>query len=63
MVWAYAALFLVIGVVLIGRRQDAAHLQAALAGARVLPGCAIVEGIVFLLLAVGLVVGYLRGAF
>lgn len=44
-------LFALCGIALIVGRRPAAQLQALLAGATVVPGCAVAEGITFLLLA------------
>lgn len=46
-----AVLFLAVGVALIAARRPAAQMQAMLAGGTIRPGCAVAEGIVFLILA------------
>ena len=51
-----AALFAILGVALIVARRPAAHWQAMFAGGTIRPGCAVAEGVVFLVLAVLVVV-------
>ena len=52
-----SAIFLaVIGVVVIATRRSLARLQALVLGGSVLPGCAVAEGIVLLLIAVAIFV-------
>ena len=46
-----AILFLAAGIALIVARRPAARMQALLAGGTIRPGCAVAEGIVFLILA------------
>ena len=47
-----ALLFLAAGIALIAARRPAAQMQAMIAGGTIRPGCAVAEGIVFLLLGV-----------
>ncbi len=64
-VLACALLFVAVGVAFFVKRRELAHMQALLAGGSVLPGCAVAEGIAFLLLAAAVIVawrlGYLPG--
>ena len=64
-VLACALLFVATAILFFVKRRELAQLQALLAGGSVLPGCAVAEGIAFLLLAAAVVVawrlGYLPG--
>lgn len=51
MVGAAAVLFMLIGLALIVRRHDLARAQSMVAGGRLGAGCAVVEGVLFLLMA------------
>jgi hypothetical protein len=46
-----AILFLAVGIALIAARRPAARMQAMLAGGTIRPGCAVAEGVVFIVLA------------
>jgi hypothetical protein len=61
MIWLSALILALVGVALIVVRRSAARVQSLLAGGNILPGCVVFEGIVFVVIAVGLVVAYLRG--
>lgn len=50
-VFASAALFAAIGVLFFIKRRQLAELQSMMAGGTVVPGCAVAEGVVFLILA------------
>jgi hypothetical protein len=50
--WVAVVLFVVVGAALIVWRVPAAHWQGMVAGGRLPAGCAVAEGIGFLLLAV-----------
>jgi hypothetical protein len=62
-VWLAAILFVVVGVIFIIRRGDLARAQSLVAGGRLGAGCAIAEGIVFLLMAIATVVLHRYGWF
>jgi hypothetical protein len=62
-VWLAAILFVVVGVIFILRRNDLARAQSLVAGGRLGAGCAIAEGIVFLLMAIATVVLHRYGWF
>jgi hypothetical protein len=52
-----AGLFIaIVAVVVFLRRRPLAHAQALVLGGSVLPGCVIVEAVVLLLIAIGIVV-------
>ena len=55
-VWLAAFLFATVGVIFILRRSDLARAQSLVAGGRLGAGCAVAEGIVFLLMAIAAVV-------
>jgi hypothetical protein len=61
MLWLSVAILAGVGIALILVRRSAARVQSLLAGGKVLPGCVIFEGIVFLLLAGGLALAFLCG--
>jgi hypothetical protein len=56
MVWAAVALFTVVGVVFIVRREDLARAQSVVAGGNLAPGCAVAEGILLLAMALAALV-------
>jgi hypothetical protein len=58
-----AILFVIVGVILILRRDDLARAQSLVAGGRLGAGCAVAEGILFLLMAIATVVLYRYGWF
>jgi hypothetical protein len=62
-VWLAAILFVIVGVIFILRRNDLARAQSLVAGGRLGAGCAIAEGIVFLLMAIAAVVLHRYGWF
>jgi hypothetical protein len=62
-VWLAAILFVIVGVIFILRRGDLARAQSLVAGGRLGAGCAIAEGIVFLLMAIATVVLHRYGWF
>jgi len=62
-VWLAAILFTAVGIILIVRRTDLARAQSLVAGGRLGPGCAIAEGILFLLMALTAVVMHRYGLF
>ncbi|HEV7425808.1 MAG TPA: hypothetical protein VGQ46_05535 [Thermoanaerobaculia bacterium] len=62
-VWLAAILFVVVGVIFILRRADLSRAQSLVAGGRLGAGCAVAEGIVFLLMAIATVVLYRYGWF
>jgi len=62
-VWAAAVLFAIVGVIFIFRRGDLARAQSLVAGGRLGAGCAVAEGILFLLMAIAAVVLYRYGWF
>jgi len=51
MVWVAVILFTAVGIIFIARRTDLARAQSLVAGGRLGAGCAIAEGILFLLMA------------
>ena len=51
MAWISAIVFTAVGIALIILRRRAARLQSFLAGGNMMPGCAVAEGIAFLILA------------
>ena len=63
MVWAAAILFVAVGLIFILRRADLARAQSLVAGGRLGAGCAIAEGILFLLMAIATVVMHRYGWF
>ncbi|HEV7570757.1 MAG TPA: hypothetical protein VGQ21_04585 [Thermoanaerobaculia bacterium] len=62
-VWIAAILFVIVGVILILRRHDLARAQSLVAGGRLGAGCAVAEGILFLLMAIATLVLYRHGWF
>jgi hypothetical protein len=62
-VWAAAILFAAVGLIFILRRADLARAQSLVAGGRLGAGCAIAEGILFLLMAIAMVVLHRYGWF
>jgi hypothetical protein len=62
-VWLAAILFVIVGVILILRRSDLARAQSLVAGGRLGAGCAVAEGILFLLMAIATLVLYRHGWF
>jgi hypothetical protein len=62
-VWTAATLFVIVGVIFILRRSDLARAQSLVAGGRLGAGCAVAEGILFLLMAIATVVLYRYGWF
>jgi len=62
-VWAAAILFVAVGLIFILRRADLARAQSLVAGGRLGAGCAIAEGILFLLMAIATVVMHRYGWF
>ena len=63
MVWAAAILFVIVGLIFIIRRTDLARAQSLVAGGRLGAGCAVAEGILFLLMAIAAVVLHRYGWF
>jgi hypothetical protein len=63
MVWAAAILFLGVGLIFIIRRADLARAQSIVAGGRLGAGCAVAEGILFLLMAIATAVLHRYGWF
>lgn len=63
MVWAAAILFAAVGLIFIPRRADLARAQSLVAGGRLGAGCAIAEGILFLLMAIATMVMHRYGWF
>lgn len=51
LIWGAIGFFLIAGVVLIIWRNEFTSLQARTFGARLHPGCAVVEGVAFILFA------------
>lgn len=62
-VWLAAVLFATVGAIFIVRRGDLARAQSLVAGGRLGAGCAVAEGIVFLLMALAAVVLHRYGSF
>ena len=62
-VWSAATLFVIVGVIFILRRGDLARAQSLVAGGRLGAGCAVAEGILFLLMAIAAIVLYRYGWF
>jgi len=58
-----AILFTAVGIIFIVRRTDLARAQSLVAGGRLGAGCAIAEGILFLLMALAAVVMHRYGLF
>jgi len=63
MVWVAVILFTAVGIIFIVRRTDLARAQSLVAGGRLGAGCAIAEGILFLLMALAAVVMHRYGWF
>ena len=63
MVWAAAILFAAVGLIFILRRADLARAQSLVAGGRLGAGCAIAEGILFVLMAIATLVLHRYGWF
>jgi ABC-type uncharacterized transport system permease subunit len=65
MFWIYAAIgfFIVSGAALIIWRREFTTLQARAFGARLHPGCAVVQGVIFLLFALAYILAYRAGLF
>ncbi|MEA2337684.1 MAG: hypothetical protein QOE82_1691 [Thermoanaerobaculia bacterium] len=63
MVWAAAILFAAVGLIFILRRADLARAQSLVAGGRLGAGCAVAEGILFLLMALAAVLMHRYGWF
>jgi hypothetical protein len=62
-VWAAAILFVIVGLIFIICRADLARAQSLVAGGRLGAGCAVAEGILFLLMAIAAVVLHRYGWF
>jgi hypothetical protein len=62
-VWAAAILFAAVGLIFILRRADLARAQSLVAGGRLGAGCAVAEGILFLLMALAAVLMHRYGWF
>jgi len=62
-VYLAAILFTAVGIIFIVRRADLARAQSLVAGGRLGAGCAIAEGILFLLMALAAVVMHRYGWF
>jgi hypothetical protein len=62
-VWASIALFVVCGVALIIWRKELTSYQEMVLGGRMHPGCAVVEGVLLIFLALGYFLLYLAGVF
>lgn len=62
-VYLAAILFTAVGIIFIVRRTDLARAQSLVAGGRLGAGCAIAEGILFLLMALAAVTMYRYGWF
>lgn len=62
-IWGATGFFLIAGIALIIWRREFTGLQARTFGARLHPGCAVVEGVVFLLLALAYILAYRAGLF
>jgi len=62
-VYLAAILFTAVGIIFIIRRNDLARAQSLVAGGRLGAGCAIAEGILFLLMALAAVVMHRYGLF
>lgn len=60
---AASAFFVIAGVALIIWRREFTGLQARTFGARLPVGCAVVEGVVFLLLGLAYILAYRAGLF
>lgn len=63
MSWFAVVFFVLIAILFYAKRRELAHMQAAVAGGNVLPGCAVAEAVLFLLMAVGVVIAHYRGWF
>jgi len=61
--WIAVILFSVVGLIFILRRADLARAQSLVAGGRLGAGCAVAEGILFLLMAIATVVLHRYGWF
>ncbi len=61
MVWLGIIICVAVGLGLIVWRDEATHLQAYTFGAQLHPGCAIVEGVLFMLLALAFYLLYRAG--
>jgi hypothetical protein len=62
-VWAATILFVIVGLIFILRRADLARAQSLVAGGRLGAGCAVAEGILFLLMAIATLVLHRYGWF
>ena len=56
MQWVAGAFIAIVGIVVILQRRSLARAQALILGGSVLPGCAVAEGVVLLLIALAIVV-------
>jgi len=63
MVWIAVAVFALLGVIFIVRRNDLARAQSLVAGGNLAPGCVIFEGIILIAMAIAVVVAWHLGAF
>ena len=62
MLWASIVVFVVIGVALIVWRKDVTYWQSQVVfGATLHPGCAVVEGVLLILLALAFYLAYRAG--
>jgi putative Ca2+/H+ antiporter (TMEM165/GDT1 family) len=52
MAWISAIVFVGVGIALIVMRRRAARVQSFLAGGNMMPGCAVAEGVAFIVLAI-----------
>lgn len=56
MTWFAAAFLAIVAVIVILQRRALARAQALVLGGRIVPGCAVAEGIVLLLIALAIAV-------
>ena len=52
MAWISAVVFVAVGIALIVMRRRAARVQSFLAGGNMMAGCAVAEGVAFIVLAI-----------
>jgi hypothetical protein len=62
-IWLSIGVLVAIAALVILTRDRIAHLQSALAGGAVRPGCAVAQAAALLLLALLILLGYVAGMF
>ena len=60
MAWILAATLVAIGIYFILRRREVAHGESLVMGGTLPPGCAVIQGVLFVAMAVAWLVWYYR---